>query len=50
MSLHPSLKAAAVSGKKRNVLKRRERLEILKSQGLWKPGDKVTGLKKTKPV
>ena len=50
MSQHPSLKASGggvVS--KRNVLKRFERVEILKKRGQWKDGDRVQGLRKTKP-
>jgi small basic protein (TIGR04137 family) len=35
-------------GAKRNVLKRFERVEILKKRGQWKAGDRVTGLRKTK--
>ncbi|MEO8428536.1 MAG: small basic protein, partial [Verrucomicrobiota bacterium] len=34
---------------KRNVLKRFERVELLRKRGDWKPGDRVTGLRKTKP-
>jgi small basic protein (TIGR04137 family) len=34
---------------KRNVLKRFERIDQLKSVGKWKEGDKVLGLPKTKP-
>jgi small basic protein (TIGR04137 family) len=49
MSQHSSLRAASTSGAKRNVLKRFERIEILKKRGQWKPGDRVTGLRKTKP-
>ncbi|MBI3881915.1 MAG: small basic protein [Verrucomicrobia bacterium] len=49
MSQHRSLRAAAATGGKRNVLKRFERLEILKKSGDWKTGDRVTGLRKTKP-
>ena len=49
MSQHRSLRAASTSGAKRNVLKRFERVEILKRRGLWKTGDRVTGLRKTKP-
>ena len=49
MSQHRSLRAAATLGGKRNVLKRFERVEVLKSRGLFKPGDKVIGLRKTKP-
>ena len=48
MSQHRSLRAAA-TGKKRNVLKRYERVELLKKAGQWKSGDRVTGLRKTKP-
>ena len=48
MSQHRSLRAAATLGGKRNVLKRFERLEILKKRGQWKEGDRITGLRKTK--
>lgn len=50
MSQHNSLKASGgglVS--KRNVLKRFERVELLKKRGQWKQGDRVLGLRKTKP-
>lgn len=50
MSMHRSLKAASKLGAKRNVLKRYERVDLLMKRGLWKPGDKVTGLPKTKPA
>jgi small basic protein (TIGR04137 family) len=50
MSQHRSLRAASTSGSKRNVLKRYERVEALKKRGQWKPGDRVTGLRKTKPA
>lgn len=49
MSQHRSLRAAATTGAKRNVLKRYERVELLKKRGQWKEGDRVTGLRKTKP-
>ena len=49
MSQHRSLHAAATVGGKRNVLKRFERVELLKKRGQWKEGDKVSGLRKTKP-
>ena len=49
MSQHRSLRAAATLGGKRNVLKRFERLEVLKKRGQWKDGSKVIGLPKTKP-
>jgi small basic protein (TIGR04137 family) len=48
MSQHPSLRAASTLGAKRNVVKRFERVAILKKRGEWKPGDRVTGLRKTK--
>ena len=48
MSQHPSLRAASTLGAKRNVLKRFERVAIHKKRGEWKPGDRVTGLRKTK--
>jgi small basic protein (TIGR04137 family) len=49
MSQHRSLKGASTIAAKRNVLKRFERVELLKKRGVFKPGDKVTGLPKTKP-
>lgn len=48
MSQHRSLRASAKLGAKRNVLKRFERIELLKKRGLWKDGDRITGLPKTK--
>lgn len=49
MSQHRSLRAASTLGGKRNVMKRFERVEILKKRGQWKAGDRITGLRKTKP-
>ena len=49
MSQHRSLRAASTLGGKRNVLKRFERTELLKQRGQWKAGDRITGLRKTKP-
>ena len=49
MAQHPSLRGASALGAKRNVLKRFERVEILKRRGQWKDGDRVVGLRKTKP-
>ena len=49
MSQHRSLRATSNLGAKRNVLKRYERVELLKKRGQWKAGDRVTGLRKTKP-
>ncbi len=48
MSLHPSLKAASKIATKRNVLKRFERIDLLKKRGKWKDGDRAFGLPKTK--
>jgi small basic protein (TIGR04137 family) len=49
MSQHRSLKGASTIAAKRNVLKRFERVELLKKRGQWKDGSKVLGLPKTKP-
>jgi small basic protein (TIGR04137 family) len=49
MSQHRSLKGATTIKAKRNVLKRFERVELLKKRGQFQPGDKVIGLRKTKP-
>ena len=48
MSQHPTLKVSGKIRKKRNVLKRFERIDILSEDGRWKEGDKVFGLPKTK--
>ena len=48
MSQHPTLKVSGKIRKKRNVLKRFERIDILSKDGRWKEGDKVLGLPKTK--
>ena len=49
MSMHRSLKAANQVATQRNVLKRFERVEVLKAAGKWKDGDRGRGLPKTKP-
>lgn len=49
MSQHSSLKSANKIQTRRNVLKRFERVEVLKKQGRWKQGQRVFGLPKTKP-
>ena len=49
MSQHSSLRATGTTGAKKNVLKRFERVALLKTRGQWKDGDRVTGLRKTKP-
>ncbi len=51
MSQHPSyMKGASSASKKRSVLKRFERVELLRKRGQWDEGrGRVTGLPKTKP-
>ena len=50
MSQHNSFKAINGDGKKnRTVLKRFERIDLLRKRGQWKEGDRVVGLKKTEP-
>jgi small basic protein (TIGR04137 family) len=49
MSQHRSLKGASTITAKRNVLKRFERVDLLKKRGQWKETSKVIGLPKTKP-
>jgi len=49
MSQHRSLRAASATNTKRNVLKRFERVELLKKRGQYQEGARVTGLPKTKP-
>jgi small basic protein (TIGR04137 family) len=49
MSQHRSLKGTGTIATKRNVLKRFERVDLLKKRGQWKDGQKVIGLPKTKP-
>jgi small basic protein (TIGR04137 family) len=48
MSMHSSLKAASRIAVRRNVLKRFERIDLLKKKGKWKDGDRAFGLPKTK--
>lgn len=49
MSRHPSYGKSSKGATKRNVLKRFERIDVLKKLGRWKVGEntKVTGLPKT---
>ena len=50
MGQHKSFKVGGEDAfKKRNVLKRFERITLLKKRGLWKKGDRATGLPKTLP-
>ena len=48
MSKHNSLKSSATVGGKRSVLKRFERVKLLKERGEWKDGRSPIGLPKTK--
>lgn len=49
MSRHPSYGKSTKGAKKRNVLKRYERIDVMRKLGTWKDGEnqKVTGLAKT---
>ncbi len=49
MSQHNSLQGSRGIVVKRNVLKRFERVALLKKRGAWKEGDRVVGLRKTLP-
>jgi len=49
MSQHTSLKSVNKITAKRNVLKRFERIDIMRARGKWKDGDRALGLPKTKP-
>jgi len=49
MSQHRSLKGSSTVAARRNVLKRFERVELLKKRGQFNEGDKVIGLPKTQP-
>jgi len=49
MSQHKSLQSSGGIVVKRNVLKRFERVDLLKKRLLWKDGDRVVSLRKTKP-
>lgn len=49
MSQHSSLKGQGAIKAKRNVLKRFERVELLKKRGQFKDSQRVIGLPKTKP-
>ncbi len=50
MSQHPSLRSSAKDKKHRSVLKRYERIGILKEKELWKKEESVFGLPKVKIV
>lgn len=50
MSLHRSLKGSSKIRKKRNVLKRFERIDVLREDGRFDEKARVWGLPKTKVV
>ncbi|MCH7590042.1 small basic protein [PVC group bacterium] len=50
MSLHPSLKAAGQGKSHRNVLKKFERIELLKEQKRWSEGDSIFGIPKVRSI
>jgi small basic protein (TIGR04137 family) len=49
MSQHPSLKSSGSTGTKRSVMKRFERIKLMKKRGVWKQGQSPIGLPKTLP-
>lgn len=46
MSRHKSLKSTSKIVTRRNVLKRFERIDIMRKEGKWKDGDRAFGLPK----
>jgi len=48
MSVHSSLRSNEKIAVRRNVLKRFERIDVLKKQGKFKDGQRTWGLPKTK--
>ena len=48
MSVHKSLKLKNTLGRARNVLRRFERIEIMKARGTWNKGRSIYGLPKTR--
>ncbi len=50
MSQHKSFKAGGgAANRKKSVMKRFERVDLMRKRGQWKEGDRVVGLPKTKP-
>lgn len=50
MAIHRSLKTKGKLSRHRNVLSRRERVEILRKEEKWQEGDTVFGLAKVKHI
>ncbi len=48
MSVHKSLRSSAGDSRNRSVLTRAERIAVMQKAGKHKPGDRVTGLPKTR--
>jgi small basic protein (TIGR04137 family) len=48
MSVHKSLKLKGSLQRSRNVLKREERIELMKERGQWKGEQSIYGLPKTR--
>lgn len=48
MSVHKSLKVKGSLQRSRNVLKRQERIDLMKERGLWEKGRSIYGLPKTR--
>lgn len=48
MSIHSSLRSAGAGRKHRSVLKRYERLKVLKDKNVWDEGKTVLGIPKVK--
>ena len=48
MSVHKSLKAEGKLVRARNVLSRPERIAVMEEKRVWKDGDPIYGLPKTK--
>ena len=48
MSIHSSLRSGGKGRKHRSVLKRHERLKVLKDKNLWSEGRSVLGIPKVK--
>ncbi|MHC4971655.1 MAG: small basic protein [Planctomycetota bacterium] len=48
MSVHKSLKLKGSLQRARNVLRRAERIELMKARGAWKKGRSIYGLPKTR--
>lgn len=49
MAQHPSFTRGGAAMRKRSVLKRHERVDLLKKRGQWTDSSLVLGMPKTKP-